>query len=398
MNKPAENGEAREAREISIFDTTLRDGEQAPRNGMTPKEKLDMALRLEALGVDVVEVGFPAASPNDVETTKLAAQALRKAKIATLSRAARADIMVAVEAGGTERHQVQLLAVSSDLHLEHKRGISRSDAVREIRDAVRFAVSLGVTDISVGLEDASRGALDHLRALVEEGVEAGATTVAVGDTSGCMVPEEFGELIAAIRSWIPATTILSTHCHDDMGLAVANALAGVCAGANQIQTTLAGVGERSGNTALEEIAAILAYKSQRLGVTSGIKTDGLYETYLALKSAMRLENIRNKAIVGSNAFATAAGIHQRGVLANPETYEYLEPARFGRERSILVSRHSGRAVLRYLVREQDADLDPEAMGCLYDELIGRRTDADVGTLDEFRVRVADWLADHPART
>jgi 2-isopropylmalate synthase len=388
---PAVNVDDTSMRVVSIFDTTLRDGEQAPRNGMTAENKVDMALRLEALGVDVVEVGFPAASPTDYKAAKLAAQSLQRATIATLSRTTRADVEVAVDAIGVERHQVQLLATASDLHLEHKRGISRSDAVREVSDATRFAASLGVTDISVGLEDASRGDPDLLRALVDAGLEAGATTVAVGDTSGCLVPQEYGELIAMIRSWLPAGTTLSTHCHDDMGLALANALAGVAAGADQVQTTLAGVGERSGNTPLEELAAVLAYKSSRLGAVTRIRTGALYEAYLALKNFMRLEEVRNKAIVGSNAFATAAGIHQLGVLQRPETYEYLEPGDFGRERSILISRHSGRAVLRYLVEERGAHLEPEAIGQLYEELIGSRTDGEVETLGQLGAQVAERL-------
>jgi 2-isopropylmalate synthase len=381
-------------REISIFDTTLRDGEQAPRNAMTAEHKLDLALRLEALGVDVIEVGFPASSPSDFKAAELVAQSVREATIATLSRTTRADIELAVQAVGVDRHQVQLLATASDLHLEHKRGITRDEAVREVRDAVTFAGSLGVTNISVGLEDASRGASDLLRALVETGLEAGANSFAIGDTSGCMVPDEYGELIAALRQWMPPETTLATHCHDDMGLSLANALAGVRAGADQVQTTLAGVGERAGNTALEELAAILAYKGTRLGATTRIRTEAIYETYLVLKSAMRLEDVRNKAIVGSNAFSTAAGIHQAGVLQKPETYEYLRPDDFGRERSILISRHSGRAVLRYLIEKQGGELEPEAIGRLYDDLIGCRAEAEVETLGELGTRVSKWLADH----
>jgi 2-isopropylmalate synthase len=381
-------------RDISIFDTTLRDGEQAPGNAMTAEHKLDLALRLEALGVDVIEVGFPASSPSDFKAAELVAQSVRKATIATLSRTVRADIELAVEAVGVDRHQVQLLATASDLHLEHKRGITRGDAIREVRDAVTFAGSLGVTDISVGLEDASRGAPDLLRALVETGLEAGANSFAVGDTSGCMMPDEYGELIATLRQWMPPETTLATHCHDDMGLSLANALAGVRSGADQVQTTLGGVGERSGNTALEELAAILAYKGTRLGATTRIRTEAIYETYLALKSAMRLEDVRNKAIVGSNAFSTAAGIHQAGVLQKPETYEYLRPDDFGRERSILISRHSGRAVLRYLIEKQGGELEPEVIGRLYDDLIGCRAEADVETLGELGTRVSKWLAGH----
>jgi 2-isopropylmalate synthase len=393
MQQSAVNGKA-PVREITVLDTTLRDGEQAPGNGMTAEHKLEMALRLENLGVDLIEVGFPASSANDFAAAKLVGQAIHKATVATFCRAVETDISTAVEAVGIERHQVQILATASELHLAHKRGIDRADAVRETAAAVRFAASLGVTNISVGLEDASRGTPELLRPLVESSITAGATTIAVCDTSGCLTPSEFGDLIAQVRSWMPDGAILSTHCHDDMGLALANALAGIQAGADEVQTTLAGVGERAGNTALEELATVLTCKGDQIGAATHIDTKALYETYLALKSMMRLEGIRNKAIFGENAFATQAGIHQAGLLQKPETYEYLEPSNFGRERSILVGRHSGRAILRHLLEQQHVSPAPELVGRLYDEFIGGRTDNNVETLDAVSTRLSQWIADH----
>ncbi|HET9894545.1 MAG TPA: hypothetical protein VFQ44_06380 [Streptosporangiaceae bacterium] len=379
-------------RDVTIFDTTLRDGEQAPGNGMSARDKVAMAVRLEALGVDVIEIGFPASSANDYQAAMLARQALTTATLATFSRCVESDIVKAVEAAGTDAHQIQLLATSSDLHLEHKRGISRADCVREVVSAVRFARSLGVGNVSVGLEDATRGAPDLIRALVEKCVEAGATTVVAGDTSGCLLPAEYGDLIAAIRAYVPEETTVATHCHDDMGLALANALMGIQAGADQVQTTLGGVGERSGNTALEELAAVLAYKGTECGVRSKIKTEGIYDAYLELKSFMRLENVRNKAIVGVNAFATAAGIHQDGVLRKPETYEYLEPNRFGRERQLLVGRHSGRAILRYLLEKQDTILDELMVTEIYNEFIASRMDNDIETVEMLGNRIRSFMA------
>jgi 2-isopropylmalate synthase len=185
---------------------------------------------------------------------------------------------------------------------------------------------------------------------------------------------------------------LSVHCHDDMGLALANALAGIQAGADQVQTTLGGVGERSGNTALEELAAALAYKGEQLGVRARIDTKGLYQAYLTLKSSMGLLDARNKAIFGTNAFATSAGIHQDGLLQEPKTYEYLDPAMFGRERQLLVGRHSGRAVLRYILDQQHLDVTEAQLNVLYEELIGNRIDHNVETLDEFGKRVRSSLA------
>jgi 2-isopropylmalate synthase len=379
-------------RTVTVFDTTLRDGEQAPGNGMSAAGKRDTAIQLEALGVDVVEVGFPASSANEFLAAKMVRQALTSTTVATFARCTEADIAKAVEAVGVTRHQVQLLATASELHLTHKRGISRHDCFREIATAVRFAASLGVTNISVGLEDASRGTHDLLRALVDCSIEAGATTIVVADTSGCQLPAEYGDLVSAARSWIPGDVTLSVHCHDDMGLALANALAGIQAGADQVQTTLGGVGERSGNTALEELAAALAYKGEQLGVRARIDTKGLYQAYLTLKSSMGLLDARNKAIFGTNAFATSAGIHQDGLLQEPKTYEYLDPAMFGRERQLLVGRHSGRAVLRYILDQQHLDVTEAQLNVLYEELIGNRIDHNVETLDEFGKRVRSSLA------
>jgi 2-isopropylmalate synthase len=386
MNDPAFHT-GRRPRTVTVFDTTLRDGEQAPGNGMSASEKRDLALRLETLGVDVVEVGFPASSANDFLAARMVSKALTRATVATFSRCVEADIAKAVDAVGVTRHQVQLLTTASDLHLQRKRGISRDDCLREVAAAVRFAASLGVTDISLGLEDASRGAHDLLRPIMECGIESGATTIVVADTSGCQLPAEFAGLVAATRSWIADSATLSVHCHNDMGLALANTLAAIQAGADQVQTTLGGVGERSGNTALEELAAALTYKGEQLGVSSRIDTKGLYQAYLTLTSSMRLERVRNKAIVGANAFATSAGIHQDGLLQEPKTYEYLDPAMFGRERELLIGRHSGRAVLRYVLDQQRMAVTDGQLNELYEDLISNRIDDEIETLDEFGARV-----------
>ena len=383
-------------RKVSFFDTTLRDGEQAPRNGMTAEAKVDLALRLEAIGVDVIEVGFPASSANDFRAARSAARKLSRATVATFARSTESDILRSVEAVGVARHQVQLLVSSSDLHLTHKRGISRAECLREMVGAVRFTASLGVTDISVGLEDSSRSTPDLLRALVDSAIEAGARTVVLADTSGCLIPDEAGALVAMVKSWMPAGAKLSLHCHDDMGMALANSIAGLVAGADEVQTTLGGVGERSGNTALEEVAAVLSYKGRQLGLSSEINTKLLYDSYRALESSMRLDGGRNKAIVGQNSFATSAGIHQDGLLQKPETYEFLVPEDFGRQRQVLVGRHSGRAILRYLLDELNVAGDERLVGVLYDELIGGRVDNDVVTLEEFSKRILAYLEGAPA--
>ncbi|GLF98501.1 LeuA family protein [Streptomyces yaizuensis] len=388
--------EQRATRRISLFDTTLRDGEQAPANAMNPEQKLDLALRIEALGVDSVEAGFPASSPSDVEATKLISKELSKARFATFSRTVRRDVEIAVEAGGTVNHEVQMVATGSDLHLEYKRGITREQSVAEVVDTVGFTRSLGIEHISVGIEDATRSDDAFLQALTESAVEAGATCIIIADTSGCATPEEFGTLMGKIRRWAPAPIRLSTHCHDDFGLSLANALAGIAAGADEVQATLGGIGERAGNTALEELAGVIAYKQDHLGVHTDIDLGAMYDAYTALRRIIRLEQPRNKAIFGTYAFGTTAGIHQQGILANPATYEYVEPSRFGRERSLLIGRHSGRAVLRHLLQQLGVEVDDERLNDLYRVHIAERVGGDCEDLAIVRERLAEELGLVPA--
>jgi 2-isopropylmalate synthase len=380
-----------EQRRVSVFDTTLRDGEQAPGNSMTPQQKLELGLRLEALGVDVIEAGFPASSPSEAEATRMLSEKLTTARFASFCRAVRKDVEIAVTAGGTVNHEIQVLATASNLHLERKRQISRKEAVDELADTVRYAASTGVEVVSMALEDASRGDDELLRALVDAGLEAGVTCVVVADTSGCLTPEEFGELIAKFRSWAPPPIRLSTHCHNDFGLSLANTIAGLSAGADQAQTTLGGIGERAGNTAMEEVVALLGYKSERYGLFTDIDSVGMYDAYTSLREFIRLDQPRNKPIFGAYAFGTAAGMHQQGVLRDPSTYEFVEPARFGRERSLLIARHSGRSVLRHLldqlgVRPGDGDIDE-----LYRKHIIERDGGDCEDISVLRGRLVEEL-------
>ncbi|MFD5076495.1 LeuA family protein [Streptomyces sp. NPDC058371] len=386
------------ARRITVFDTTLRDGEQAPANAMSPQDKLRLALQIEALGVDSIETGFPASSPSEFEATRLISQNLTKAKFVTFCRAVRADIDKAVEAGGVDRHEVQVMATGSDLHLKHKRQITRKEAIDEVVDAVSYARSLGVESVSVPIEDASRGERDLLRAITVSAVEAGADCFVIGDTSGCMTPEEYAGLIADFREWAPSPVRISTHCHDDFGLALANAVAGLRAGADEVQVTLGGIGERAGNTALEELAALLAYKGEQLGLRTDIRTEGMYAAYATLRDIIRLEEPRNKAIFGTYAFGTAAGVHQQGVLRNPATYEYVEPARFGRQRSILIGRHSGRSVLRHLLDELGVKVDEDRLTELYRDHVAERVGGDCDELSVVKERLARELGAVPVAT
>ena len=377
---------------VSLFDTTLRDGEQAPGNAMTAEQKLALALAVEALGVDVVEAGFPSSSPVDFEATRRIAAALTTASVATLNRAVREDVRLAAEAGGTRRHHLGVMATGSDIHLEHKRGISRAEAEAEVVDAIGYARSLGVDHVTLAIEDASRGADDLLRPLIERSIDAGADTVVVADTTGCMVPAEFGALIGRIRSWVPADTTIATHCHEDMGLSLANALAGVAAGADEVQATLGGIGERAGNTALEEVIAVLVHKGEAIGRSTTAHPQGLHRAYELLCGAIGLSTPRNKAIFGSNAFATQAGIHQAGMLRHPLTYEFVRPAVFGRERTMLVGRHSGRAVIRHVMDEMDLAPDPELVERVYVRHVASRTGGSCMDLRDLRAVIEHELA------
>jgi 2-isopropylmalate synthase len=363
---------------------------------MTPEQKLEMALRIEALGVDRVEAGFPAASPRDFEATRLISKNLKRAQFVTFCRAVRGDVEAAVEAGGTANHQVETVTVGSDVHLEYKRGISRREAVEEIVDVVEFARSFGVEEVAVAIEDATRGAEEHLRNITEAVLEAGASCLVIPDTVGALVPGEYGELIAKFREWAPETRI-STHCHDDFGLSLANALAGLEGGADEVQVTLGGIGERAGNTSLEQFAATLAYKSDFYGAYCDIDIAGMYEAYTALRKIIKLEEPRNKPIVGAYAFGTAAGIHQQGLLRNPETYEYVEPARFGRTTEILIGRHSGRAVLRHILDDLGIETDDKQLDELYRVHITERPGSDCEDLSVVRDRLAQELASWPRK-
>ncbi|MFF0190836.1 LeuA family protein [Streptomyces sp. NPDC005244] len=378
-------------RRVSVFDSTLRDGEQAPRNSMSPQDKLRLALRLEALGVDTIETGFPASSPSEAEATRLISEGLTKARFTTFCRAVPADIETAVRAGGTRRHEVQILATSSDLHLERKRRISRTESVREIAESVGHARGLGIDHVSVGLEDASRGADDLLRAQVETAVDSGANCIVVADTSGCMTSAEYGDLMARVRTWIPAHVALFTHCHDDFGLALANTVAGLQAGADGAQVTLGGIGERAGNAALEQLVALLSYKAEQLGLYTEIDAAKMFDAYTELRSVIDLELPRNKPIFGAYAFGSAAGIHQQGLLRDPATYEYVEPKRFGRERSLIIARHSGRAVLRHVLDDLGVKVDSGRLDTLYRRHILERPGGDCEDISELRARLAAEL-------
>jgi 2-isopropylmalate synthase len=341
---------------VAFFDTTLRDGEQSPGCSMTTQEKLTMAHALEDLGVDIIEAGFAMASEGDFAAISTITQAIRKPRIASLARAKQEDIEIAARAiQFAERPRIHVFLASSDLHLEYKLKISRQEALDRTGETVRLARSF-VDDVEFSPEDATRSDRNFLIEMVRIAIEAGATTINMPDTVGYTTPEEYGQMFREVRERIPAVDeqgiILSSHCHDDLGLAVANSLAAIQAGARQVECTINGIGERAGNAALEEIAAALYVRGDHFGVTTSIKLDQLYPTSQVLGQLITFRPSPNKAIVGANAFAHESGIHQHGMLANPLCYEIMTPNLVGVSKTHLVlGKHSGRAALRHRLEQ-----------------------------------------------
>src|SRR2546427_4139838 len=333
---------------ITIFDTTLRDGEQSPGCSMNVPEKLRMAHQLDRLGVDVIEAGFPIASEGDFAAVQAIAAVIRRPIIAGLARACRPDIERAWQAlKDASRPRIHVFLATSDIHLKYKLRISRQQCLEQARDAVRLAKSL-CQDVEFSPEDATRTDLEFLCQIVQAGVEAGATTVNIPDTVGFSMPAEFGELIQTIRQRVPGIekVTISAHCHNDLGLAVANSLAAVAAGARQVECTINGIGERAGNASLEEIVMAARVRPDRYAYKTAVVSEQLFPASQMLSEITGVPVQPNKAIIGRNAFAHEAGIHQDGMLKNPLTYEIMTPQSVGVPDSRLVlGKHSGRHAL-----------------------------------------------------
>ena len=355
---------------VAFFDTTLRDGEQSPGCSMTTQEKLTMAHALEDLGVDIIEAGFAMASEGDFAAIATITQAVRKPRIASLARAKAEDIEIAARAlQFAQRPRIHVFLASSDLHLEYKLKMSRQQALDQAAESVRLARTF-VDDVEFSPEDATRSDREFLIEIVRTAIEAGATTINMPDTVGYTTPEEYGQMFREVCERIPAVDaegiILSSHCHDDLGLAAANSLAAIQAGARQVECTINGIGERAGNAALEEIAAALHVRSERYGVTTDIKLDQLYPASQVLGQIITFRPSPNKAIVGANAFAHESGIHQHGMLANPLCYEIMTPTLVGVSRTNLVlGKHSGRAALRHRLEQLGYTLSREELQQTY---------------------------------
>ena len=339
---------------VRIFDTTLRDGEQAPGATMTADEKLDVARALARLGVDVIEAGFPAASEDDLAAVKRIAAEVRGPMICALARANAADIDAAwAGVRGAARPRIHTFLATSDIHLRHKLGMSRFEVVAAVEHAVAYARGL-CADVEFSPEDAGRTEPSFLHSVLEAAIRAGATTLNIPDTVGYTMPSEFGALIAGIRRDVRGIddVTLSVHCHDDLGLAVANTLAGLAAGARQAECTVNGVGERAGTCSLEEVVMALATRRDRFGLRTGIDTTRLVDASALVARVTGFPVPPNKAVVGANAFAHESGIHQDGMLKDETTYEIMRPESVGAGRSQLVlGKHSGRHAFRARLAE-----------------------------------------------
>ncbi|MGK9236208.1 2-isopropylmalate synthase [Inquilinus limosus] len=354
---------------LTIFDTSLRDGEQAPGNAMSLQQKLRIARELEALGVNTIEAGFPAASDNDFAAVRAIADAVRGAKICAFARASSADIERAAKAvENAAAAQIEILGVASEIHLLHKRQITRQQALDEIAEAVRLARRIGFEDICVAPEDATRADPEFLGLMCELSAQAGATMILIPDTVGCLLPGRVPALIETVRARVPAEVRVAMHAHDDLGLAVANTLAAIEAGIDEIQVTLCGIGERAGNCALEEVVAALTAHPAHFGRSTTIDVRRVYAACQMLIDSIRLPIARGKAVIGENAFATAAGIHQAAIIRNPQTYEFLDPAMFGAERRMVISRHSGRHALKAKIEAFGLAPTPGLVEHIYREL------------------------------
>ncbi|MBF85360.1 MAG: 2-isopropylmalate synthase [Acidobacteria bacterium] len=370
--------------QLRIFDTTLRDGEQAPGFSLRINEKIQMARQLDTLGVDIIEAGFPIASKDDAESVRRVAQEVTRPVIASLARCRRADIECAGEAiKEAERGRIHTFLATSDLHLKHKLHMSREQCQEAAVDGVKLARQY-TDNVQFSAEDALRTDVDFLCQVVEATITAGATTINLPDTVGYSTPDEIFDFFRTITTRVPNAhkAVFSAHCHDDLGLAVANTLAALRAGVRQVECTINGIGERAGNASLEEIVMATRVRSDRLPFATQINTQAIYATSQLL-TALTSEAVQaNKAIVGRNAFAHEAGIHQDGMLKDRRTYEIMKPEDVGVSQTTLVlGKHSGRHAVQNRCEELGYKLSRYELDQIYQRMI-RLADAQKNVGDD----------------
>ena len=356
---------------VIIFDTSLRDGEQAPGATMNLPEKTRMAAQLEVLGVDVIEAGFPAASPGDFEAVATVARQIKNCQVAALCRTVRADIDRGWQAlKDAANPRLHVFLATSPIHMQYKLRKTPEQVLEMIKDGVAYAAKY-TSNVEFSAEDASRSDLDFLRQAVEIAIECGATTINIPDTVGYAQPEEFAARIRYLLENVKNSerAVFSVHCHDDLGLGVANTLAALKAGARQAEVTVSGLGERAGNAALEEVVMALATRKDYYGLYTDVQTEQLLHSCRLLSMLIGQPIAPNKAIVGANAFAHESGIHQDGVLKNPETYEIMTPESIGRTKTDLVlGKHSGRSAVKAKLEELGYNLEEEQLLLVVDAL------------------------------
>ncbi|NLO89183.1 MAG: 2-isopropylmalate synthase [Clostridia bacterium] len=381
---------------IYIFDTTLRDGEQSPGVNLSVREKVEIANQLAKLRVDVIEAGFPISSQGDFEAVKAVAEEVKGPVIAALARANKKDIDRAWEAlRSAEKSRIHTFIATSDIHLKYKLNKTREEVLQLVQEAVSYAASFGA-EVEFSAEDAFRTDLTYLCEVIEAAIESGAKVINVPDTVGYSTPLEFGEFIASIKQRVKGIdrVILSVHCHNDLGMATANSLAAVAAGAQQVECTVNGIGERAGNTSLEEVVMALTTRKDFFGYTTGIKLDEIYRTSRLVSTLTGMPVPPNKAIVGRNAFAHESGIHQHGVLKERSTYEIMNPETIGiKTDGIVLGKHSGRHAFKKRLEELGFELGEEEINKAFyrfKELADRKkqvTDEDIEAIINHEVRV-----------
>ncbi|ASW73682.1 2-isopropylmalate synthase [Chryseobacterium piperi] len=356
---------------IEIFDTTLRDGEQVPGCKLNTEQKLVIAERLDELGIDVIEAGFPVSSPGDFHSVSEISKLVKNAKVCGLTRANKKDIEVAAEAlKYAKRPRIHTGIGTSESHIKYKFNSTREDVIERAVQAVKYAKSF-VEDVEFYAEDAGRTDNDFLAKVCEEVIKAGATVLNIPDTTGYCLPEEYGRKIKYLRENVKGIdkAVLSCHCHNDLGLATANSIAGVVNGARQIECTINGLGERAGNTALEEVVMILKQHND-LNLYTNVNSKMLNAMSCLVSELMGMPVQPNKAIVGANAFAHSSGIHQDGVIKNRETYEIINPEEVGvSESSIILTARSGRSALAYRFKHIGFDITKNELDVLYQEFL-----------------------------
>jgi 2-isopropylmalate synthase len=354
-------------RRIRVFDTTLRDGEQSPGIALQPDEKVEVALQLERLRVDVVEAGFAGASPGDFEGVRAVSGALTSPTVASLARTRFEDIEAAAEAlAGARRSRIHIFIATSALHMERKLGLEPQQVVEQAREAVAYAASL-VDEVEFSCEDATRSDPAFVARVCRVAIRAGATTINLPDTVGYALPFEYATFLSNVRREVPELreVTLSVHCHNDLGLAVANTLAGVHVGAEQVECTVNGIGERAGNAALEEVVMALNVRSDYFSAATAVDTTEITRASQLVSQLTGYPVQPNKAVVGANAFAHEAGIHQDGMLKDERTYQIMDPTRLGARTTLPLGKHSGRHAFARACAQHGVDLAGDELNAAF---------------------------------